>query len=59
MNYELLLVSHLLEGELVEAGIDIARGADVTFTVWHDKSHLCNAIFGAVLPSFAEVGISE
>ena len=55
MNYELLLVSHLLEGELVETGIDVARGTDVTFAMWHDKSYLCNAIFGAVLSSDANI----
>ena len=48
-------VSHLLEGELVEAGIDIARSADLSLAMRHDEAHLCNPFFSRVLTSDMDV----
>ena len=60
-NYEFAImnvvsVSHLLEGYFVEAGIDVARCACLSFAVWHDESHFGYAFVGGVLASDAYVG---
>ena len=56
MNYELISVSHLLEGNLVEAGIDVVRGTCLSFAMRHDESHFRDAFVLAVLTSDADVG---
>ena len=55
MNYELISVSHLLKGEFVEARIDIADGAGLSFCMRHDESHLGYALFGIVLTADANI----
>ena len=49
-------IAHLLEGDFVETGIDIARGMGLSFTVWHDEPDFCNAFIRAVLTTYTDIG---
>ena len=49
-------VAHLLEGDFVETGIDVARCAYLSFAVWYDEPHFCDTFFLAFLATDADIG---
>ena len=50
------LIAHLLEGDFVEAGINIAGGAGLSFAMRYDEPYLCNPFIFAVLAAYTNIG---